>query len=281
MIEPAKVLVLGESGAGKTHSIQTLINSGVTPFVLFTEPGMRTIADTLPEECHWMYVPAANASWESMMETMKKIGTMNQKSLSSIDAINKKDYQQFYQVLAALNHFVCARTGEDFGDISTWKTDRCIVIDSLTGLSRMAMDMVVGSKPCKNPGDWGIAMSSLEMLLDKLAYDTHCHYVLTGHLEREKDEVTGGVINMPSTLGQKLAPKIPRNFDDVVLASNKNGKYHWSTLSSASITLKARNLPPNKDLMEPSFKPLIKSWIEAGGVIESSPDPIPASENSA
>jgi hypothetical protein len=129
----------------------------------------------------------------------------------------------------------------------------------------MAMDMVVGAKPTKNPGDWGVAMDILARLLDKFADDTRCHYVLISHLEREKDEVTGAIRNMPSTLGQKLAPKIGRNFDDVVMAKENLGDFYWTTVD-ASTELKNRNLP-KADKQKPSFVPLIESWIKAGGKI--------------
>ena len=40
-----------------------------------------------------------------------------------------------------MNDFTCDRCGESFGDVSTWNTDRAIVVDSLSGLNIMAMDL--------------------------------------------------------------------------------------------------------------------------------------------
>ena len=54
-----KMLLLGETGRGKTHSIRTLLDAGVTPFVVFTEQGMDTLADLPPDACHWHYIPPA------------------------------------------------------------------------------------------------------------------------------------------------------------------------------------------------------------------------------
>lgn len=260
-------MLVGGVGSGKTHAIRTLIDAGITPFVLFTEPGMRTISDLPKEKLHWAYIPAATSEWDTMIDSAKKINTMSYKSLAGLTDINKRKYSQFLEILGCLHDFKCDRTGESFGDVSSWGADRAIVVDSLSGLNRMAMDLVVGSKPTKAMSDWGVAMDNLERLIDKLCYDTRCHFVLTAHLEREQDEVSGAIRNMPSTLGRKLAPRLPRNFDDVVLCDHKNGKFFWSTMSN-NTDLKARNLTMSENL-PPSFVPLIQSWVKAGGVIHT------------
>ena len=267
----SNTLLCGGTGTGKTHSIRTLIDVGITPFVIFTEPGMRTLADVPngPDgECgiHWQYVKPATVGFDDLLENAKKISTMSFQSLTKLTEMNKQKYQQFFEILHAAHNFKCDKCGQEFGDVSTWSTDRAIVLDSLSGLSKMAMDLVVGAKPVKNPGDWGVAMDNLNRLLDKFAEDTKCHYILISHLEREKDEITGAVKNMPSTLGQKLAPKIPPLFDDVVLCRENGGVFTWTTTDS-NTELKNRNLPLG-DKLEPSFVPLIASWKQAGGVIE-------------
>ena len=56
------VLLMGASGTGKTHAIQTLISSGITPFCIFTEPGFETISHIPPDKLHWHYVKPADQS---------------------------------------------------------------------------------------------------------------------------------------------------------------------------------------------------------------------------
>jgi len=265
-IAGTNTLLVGATGSGKTHVIRTLIDAGITPFILFTEPGMRTIADVPKDKLHYHYVPPATPTWNDLLDNAKKINTMSFKALTQLGDMDKKKYGQFLEVITTMNDFVCDRTSEHFGDVSTWGTDRAIVIDSLSGLNIMAMDMVVGAKPVKAMGDWGVAMDNLERFLNAMTNNTQCHFVLTAHLEREHDEVTGAIHLMASTLGKKLAPKIPRFFDDVVLCTQTNGEFKWSTLG-LNVELKWRNLTPNKEL-PPSFVPLIKSWESAGGIIE-------------
>ena len=260
-------MLVGPTGSGKTHCIRTLIDAGVTPFVLFTEPGMRTLADLSCDQYHYKYVPPAAPTWDDLADNARKINTMSFKALTQLGDINKSKYGQFLEVITSMNDFTCDRCGEHFGDVAAWNTDRAIVIDSLSGLNIMAMELVVGAKPVKALADWGVAIDNLERFINMMTMNTTCHFIMTSHLEREHDEITGAVHLMASTLGRKLAPKLPRFFDDVVLCINKEGSFSWATISS-NVDLKWRNLSASKEL-QPSFKPLIDSWKSAGGSIET------------
>jgi hypothetical protein len=267
-IPGARVMLVGATGTGKTHAIQTLIEAGITPFVLFTENGMRTLGNVPDESCHWHYIPPAVPSWDAMEDSANKINTFSLKNLADLKTgINKDQYRQFMEVLKTLNNFTCDRCGESFGDVDTWGTDRAIVIDSLSGLNIMAMDLQVGSKPARSPGDWGVAMDNLERFITKMTTAPQCHFILTAHLEREVDEVMGGVQLMASTLGKKLAPKIPRFFDDVIQCVREGSTFTWSTATSG-VDLKARDLPW-ADKLDPSFVQIIEAWKKAGGIIQS------------
>lgn len=252
------VLLAGGSGTGKTHSIRTLCDAGIEVFVLFTEPGMEVLADVPSDKLHWRYIKPASPSFASMIDSAKKINTFTQKMLSDLTDINKTKYANFIDILSSLDNFTCQRTGKSYGSVEEWGPERAIVIDSLSGLSIAAMNLGTGSKPVKSIADWGIAMDNLERLIIKLCVDTSAVFVLTAHLEREKDEITGGTMMMPSTLGQKLAPKLPRFFSDVIHVKRVLDKFTWSTTTS-NVDLKARNLKLKDDL-PPSFVPIIENW---------------------
>jgi len=265
-IPGANILLLGETGTGKTHAIRTLLDAGITPFIIFTEPGMEVLGDLPPEDCHWKYIAPASPDWDAMVDSAKKINQLPFQSIAKMEDINKRRYAQFIDVLQALHDFTCDRTGESFGDVATWGPDRAIVIDSLSGLNVMAMNLVVGSKPTKSMADWGMAMDNLERLVQKLCTDTNAFFILTGHLEREVDEVSGGVTLMASTLGRKLAPRLPRFFSDVIQTQRKGKDFFWSTATS-NVATKARNLEWAENL-PPSFVPLVEAWKKAGGVLK-------------
>jgi hypothetical protein len=93
-----------------------------------------------------------------------------------------------------------------------------------------------------------------------------CHFVLTAHVEREVDQVFGGVKLTVSTLGKALAPKIPPMFSDVILSYREGAKFLWST-DNAQADLKARNLPIRSGL-EQNFTAIVERWKSRGGVIE-------------
>ena len=60
-----KIILLGDSGTGKTHSIRTLLDAGLTPFIIFTEPGMESIGDIL-DQCHYTYIKPGVAGWDTL-----------------------------------------------------------------------------------------------------------------------------------------------------------------------------------------------------------------------
>jgi hypothetical protein len=251
-------MLCGTTGTGKTHSIRTLVEAGLEVFVLFTEPGMEVLADLPKDKLHWKYIAPSSPDFADMISSAEKINTMSFEMLTKLPDINKRKYAEFVSVLTCLSNFICDRTGQAYGSVDSWGPDRVLVVDSLTGLSLMAMNLVTGSKPVKSMADWGVAIDNLERLITKLCVDTKCHFVLTAHLEREVDEVTGGTSLMASTLGRKLAPKLPRYFSDVIHVKRDGAKFVWST-ASTNVDLKARNLPLAENLL-PSFGQIYASW---------------------
>jgi hypothetical protein len=259
------VMLLGGTGTGKTSSIRTLIDLGITPFCVFTEPGFEVLGDVPAEKLHWRYIPPSNQSWDAMITGADFANKLTFDALTKYSDPKRQQYNQYVDLLRAYNNFTCDRTGESFGDVCTWGTDRAIITDGLTGVGDMAMGLMVGSKLTRHQGEWGAAMQLVENLFKKLCSSTWCHQVLIAHIERELDEVQGGSRIMAATLGKKLAPKLPRFFSDVVLADKTGTKFTWST-AAVGADLKARNLPI-KDGLEPNFAQIIETWRGRGGTI--------------
>lgn len=269
-----KVMLEGDSGTGKTFAITTMIEEGITPFIIFTEPGVSTISrwlsehpDVDPEKIHWAYVSMASQSWGDMEAMGRNINMMSFKVLSSLTDPNKGKYDQFLNIYKLCHDFIDDRTGEHFGDISTWGGDRCVFFDSLSGLSTMSMNLTVGAKPTKGKPDWGVAMDNLERFVVKLCTDLQCHMVLSAHLAPEKDEVTGAISLMAQSLGNKLSPKLPRYFDDVIFCEKVAKDFTWSTAGRNVIT--KNRWAALGDKLPPSFVPLIQAWKKAGGKAEA------------
>lgn len=265
LIPGPKVLLMGDSGTGKTHALRTLIDAGITPFVIFTEPGMETLGDLPDGKWHYKYIQPATQGWAAILDMAKKVNQLTFENLTKVADPNKQKFEGFLQVITTCNNFVCDCHGKSWGDVSSWSTDRALAVDSLSGISDMAMAHTVGGKPVRSQADWGVAQNMVRMLLMPLTTNTVCTFVLIGHLAREYNEVTGGSTVTVSTLGQKLAPDIPRMFSDVINTVRLGSDFSWDT-SSSQMAVKGRNLSiaPKQP---PSFVPLIREWQRKGGRI--------------
>lgn len=269
LLQPPSVLLQGASGAGKTSSIVTLLLAGVEVFVIGTEPGF---VDSLIDRCrelkadihklHWMTALPATDGWDAMDEMVKQIGGQDFEGISRLKGIGKdKTRVPAQRLLMALKDFQCERDGKSYGSFTAWDDSRALVIDSLSGLSTIAWYLTVGYKPTGAPGEWNIAMNFIEGLLMKINSDRKCYFVLTAHIEKEMDEITGVQRVMTSTLGRKLAPKIPRFFGEVVYAvrsidAASKPTFTWSTVDR-NADLKNRVLPVANNLA-PDFKAVVE-----------------------
>lgn len=270
------VLVEGPTGTGKTTSLKTLADSGLEVFALFTESGVESLAGAytdngkeIPPNVHWHVLPRPPASFETMAQAAQTINQLDLAALSKIQDPNRGKHNQFISLLRALSDFPCDRTGAKFGPVDGWGTGRVLAIDSLTGINPIALSLVCGGKPVRSMSDWGIAMDQIEKLIRQLCDGCRCHFVLTAHVERETDQVFGGVKITVSTLGKALAPKIPPMFSDVILSYREGTKFLWST-ANGQADLKARNLPIADGLPQ-DFTQIINRWRSRGGIMEVQP----------
>ena len=268
------VLVEGPTGTGKTTALKTLADAGLELFCLFTESGVESLAGAytdhgkeIPPNVHWHVLPRPPASFETMAQAASTINQLDLGALSKIQDPNRGKHNQFISLLRALADFPDDRTGKKYGAVDGWGTGRVLAIDSLTGINPIALSLVVGGKPVRSQSDWGIAMDQIEKLIRQLCDGCRCHFVLTAHVEREVDQVFGGVRITVSTLGRALAPKIPPMFSDVVLSYREGTRFLWSTANSQA-DLKARNLPVADGLPQ-DFGAIVRKWQSRGGVIET------------
>jgi len=269
------ILVEGPTGTGKTTALKTLADAGLEVFVLFTESGLESFAGAwtdhglkIPDNVHWHVVKKAEANFGSMAEDATRINTLALESLAKLSDPNRTKHNQFIELLRSLADFEDQRSGKKFGSVDSWGTGRVLAIDSLTGINPIALSLVVGGKPVKSQSDWGIAQDQIEKVVRQLCDGCRCHFVLTAHVEREVDQIFGGVKLTVSTLGRALAPKIPPMFSDVVLSYREGQNFLWST-DNAQADLKARNLPIKSGLPQ-SFGQIVEKWKSRGGLLESS-----------
>jgi hypothetical protein len=260
-----KVLLIGGPGSGKTYAIRTLIEAGITPMCLFTENSFDVLGDVPKDKLHWTYINPASSSMKNLIDAATRVGTMNADQIQKTHDMTRGTANKYLPILNAIASFRCDRTGQSFGDVTTWGTDRAFVLDSLSGLTIAATKLAVGEKYAMTQPEFQIAMKTIENLIIQICTGFQCHAVVTAHAEREIDEVNGGIKIYPSTLGRKLAPVLGRYFTDVVMAKRQGAKFLWDTADTQA-DLKARNAPIAADL-PPSFAPLVARWKTRGGII--------------
>ena len=267
-LQPPSILLMGPSGSGKTYSISTLLEANLEVFVVSTEPhGLETLLDVTSEKklplnkLHWRYIPPARPGFETLERLGKLISISDQKSLSDARPGNRSE-AQWIELLKTFVDFKDDKDGKSYGDVTKFNSKQALVVDSLSGISSMAMDVTIGDKVTANPGEWGIAMRALDKFLLTCTSDLKCFFILTAHVEREEDLITGASKIMVSTLGKKLAPQIPKFFSEVILAditTDGDKRTHlWST-NTANVVLKNRSLPISSKL-PPTFGPIVEAY---------------------
>jgi hypothetical protein len=255
---------MGGPGSGKTYSLSTLAEAGLDVFVIVTEPvGLDTLVDVfakknLMHRLYWHQITPARPGFSDMAKAAQMIATNTYETLAKMAPSGDRRNSQWIKLLTQLSNFHDQRTGTDFGPIDSFNDNCCLVIDSLSGLNIMAMDLVIGDKPNAHKGEWGIAMGALEKLILSLTSQVKCPFILTAHVEKEVNEISGATQVMAAALGRKLAPKLPRFFSEVVLAHRQADQFFWSTTAS-NVDLKNRSLPLG-DKLPPSFVPVIESY---------------------
>lgn len=260
------VLLEGPSGTGKTTALRTIVPHVEKLFVLSTETGFEQVffkkdpsLGPVPDKAkvHWKFLPPARPSWGDMKKAAQLINTLNVDALQKMQAgINKSAFQQFLEMIDVLGGFTCDCCNNNWGPADEWPESNAFALDGLTGISTMSMDLAVGAKPVKTQPDWGVAMDNLERFVSKCVFDTRCTFILLSHVDRERDEVTGGTWITTKTLGVKLAPKLVAMFDEVILAKRNGRDFVWST-AEPNADLKGRVLPLS-DKITPDFGQLFK-----------------------
>lgn len=260
-----KTLLIGPPGSGKTTSLVTFIEAGLDLFVIGVDPGFEeVILDAMHDrnlpmkKLHYRYIAPASADWNALKQSAQTINSMSYESLSSLKhGISKQSYRQFISLLECLSDFT-DQNGENYGPVDDFPENVAVAVDSLSGINVMALDMMIGGKPTAHQGEWGVAMATEEKLILKLTSDLKCFFVLTAHIEKEPDLVSGVPITMVGALGRKLAPKLPRTFSDVILTVKEGDKFSWST-AALNVDLKSRSLPI-KDGLPPDFGQIVTIW---------------------
>lgn len=246
-----KLLMVGDSGVGKTGSIAALANAGFKLYVYDFDNGLDFLAANVKPEFR------GNVRFKHFMNRPRELGG------KVVAAGGDKAWTRF---LPAIDEWV-EDDGSKHGSIFSWGPDTIAVFDSLTYIAKAAMQYVLllNGWDLKHPPQiqhWGDAQRLVELFLGMIYQDTvTCHTIVCSHIDRfgepnPKGESIGEKKTFipiaekwyPTAIGSKLPPRIARYFNNFVMADIKpTGQRVIRTVADGKILLKVgTNAKDNK-----------------------------------
>lgn len=284
-----KILLQGDAGAGKTYQIATAVEWGLkqTPvvevFVLFVESGLETLLGfwrdppvdasgkpirppvDIPANLHWHQVANPGLPLSALIDAATKVGQLSYEGLTKVVDGSRASNNPYLKILQALADFPDDRTGKKFGNIATWKTnEKILAVDSLTALGDSCMKMTIGNKPTAAPGEYGVAQNNLMNLLRYLTQGFDPALIMPAHLQRQVNELTGGIQLMTKGIGKAMADDIPPLFSEVLYCHREGREWFWDT-SASNVTTKTRYLPIKPKIV-PDLGVILDKWLKRGVV---------------
>lgn len=265
-----KILIEGPSGTGKTYALGKLVEwaaeNNTEVFALFTENGLETLLGywrdrdlEVPANLHYHSTLTKPLALDQLLKAADNVGKLSYESITKmVDANRGGDNNAFYKILQACSDFPDDRSGKKFGPIDTFGIDRIFVIDSLSELANAAFKMVIGSKPTASMPDYGVAQNNLMNFLRLCTQGLRCTFVMTAHVDRQQDEITGGIKLMTKAIGKAMANDIPQLFSDVIYCVREGTNFYWDT-AAANVDVKTRNLPIASK-QSPDFRIIMDKW---------------------
>lgn len=272
-LQGPKILLEGPSGTGKTYALGTLCDwaasRGVEVFLLFTENGLESLlgywrdrGKEVPPNVHWHVEMTKPVTLAGLITAADNVGKLSYESITKMVDHTRGQNNAFHRILSVCADFPDDRTGLKFGPVDTWGPDRVFGIDSLSELANAAFKMVIGAKPTASPSDYGVAQNNCMNFLRLCTQGMAATFVLTAHVQRQQDEITGGIKLMVKGIGKAMGDDIPQLFSDVIYTVRESTNFYWDT-AAASVDTKSRNLPIAAK-QAPDFHNIMKRWEERG-----------------
>jgi len=245
----AKILLVGDSGSGKTGTIAALLNENVVErvFIQDWDNGLDILHGYLDPDKRDRII------FETLTDKMKPISNG-----PPIPMIAKNDPNAAYaRGMRLLDNWVS--DGKSYGSIMSWEANTLFVCDSLTMMGVACLHYVKAANEALLESDWGFygpAMEMQEKTLELLfSNSVKCNVLMTAHIAhiapKKQIEVTnsrgevkiqsvdaGDAKAYPSALGNKLPPKVGRYFNAVLRCRTRGQLHVIETTSDEEIELK-------------------------------------------
>lgn len=221
-----KLLLIGESGTGKTGSLTSLVKAGYKLRILDFDSGLDVLRLFVQKEC------------PSKLKDVEYVSLRDIKHATSAGAVIPGGPKTFLTAMKYLDNW------PELGKPAEWGPECILVLDSLSFLSDAAEDWAKTVVPIGRGGQDGRAVvgeaqRAVEMMLGLLtnpAFKTNV--IVTAHITYT-DMPDGQKKGQPIAPGVKLGAVIPRYFNTtLLLVSSSGGKRTMKTVSNGLIDLK-------------------------------------------
>lgn len=218
-----KLLLIGESGSGKTGSLASLVGAGYKLRILDMDNGLDTLVSVVKRS---FPDKLANVEFETIRDKYKTTpaGPL-------IDGVPNA----FTRALGLLDKW------GPLGSPSSWGSDTICVLDSFTFFSDAAFNWASALNPTAKDKRqiYYAAQSAVENVLALLTGESFkTNVIVISHI-RYTDMPDGSKRGYPTAVGSALGPTIPAYFNSTALCqSQAGGKRTIKTVSNAMIDLK-------------------------------------------
>lgn len=253
-----KLLVIGDSGSGKTGALASLARAGLRVIIADFDNGVQILKSLLsPAEQEHVFVQTFQDERKPAVQSVT-IGKEDQMAWGPI-ATKSTAYPLFIKAL---------QNWEDLGSVNSWGSDTVLVIDSGTMMGSAILDYILFMQNRLGQHaqiqEIGYAMDKEESTISMLT-SSHikCHVIFNYHIryfggggavrEKKAGSETGRIIEydsdelgrgFPSALGRKLPPKVPRYFNSVLkLEARPSGIRAFSAIPTEQIALVKTIIP--------------------------------------
>lgn len=218
-----KLLLIGDSGTGKTGALFALAEAGYKVHILDMDNKVAT--GILPVISKGKPEAMARIDFEACRDKYKA---------SALGPIIDGQPKAYAQALGLMDKWT------DGSKPADWGPEHVFVLDSLTFYGDAAYEWAKGMNPsAKDPRQWFYtAQSAIEDSLALLtAKSFNTNVIVISHISWQ-ERAEGSLKGYPSSVGKALGPKIPSYFDNMAQCELVGGKRSIRFLPTAMIDLK-------------------------------------------
>jgi len=207
--QSVKLLLIGDSGAGKTGALTSLVEAGYKLRILDFDNGLDSLRIQMEQRCP---EKMNNVDFFSLRDKLKSSPTgpiLDGMPTAFTRAVNLLDRWKYDDV--------------DLGKSSDWGDDVVVVLDSLTFLSESAFNWATAMNPTAKDRRqiYGAAQEAVENVISLMTSpNMKPNVIITAHV-KYMDRPDGTQKGYPTSIGNALSPKIPAFFNNVVLCETQ------------------------------------------------------------